>query len=40
MVTVPGLLPPGSKMLDTPGVPHAFQLASLLTANEVRASWR
>ncbi|GAB4820166.1 hypothetical protein N2152v2_007212 [Parachlorella kessleri] len=36
MVTVPGLLPPGSKMLDTPGVPHAFQLASLLTADEMR----
>ena len=35
MVTVPGLLPPGSKMIDTPGVPHPFQLASLLTADEV-----
>eukprot|EP00887_Chlorella_sp_A99_P007378 scaffold2.g7378.t1 len=33
---VRGLLPAGCKMLDTPGVPHAFQLASWLTAEEMR----
>ena len=26
MLRVPGLLPTGCKMLDTPGVPHAFQV--------------
>ena len=37
MVAVPGLLPTGSKMLDTPGVPHPYQIASQLSADEVRA---
>ncbi|KAL4448813.1 hypothetical protein ABPG77_007530 [Micractinium sp. CCAP 211/92] len=36
MVRVSGLLPTGCKMLDTPGVPHAFQLAKHLTAEEMR----
>ncbi|PSC71397.1 IMP dehydrogenase GMP reductase [Micractinium conductrix] len=36
MLRVPGLLPTGCKMLDTPGVPHAHQLASHLTADEMR----
>lgn len=36
MVRVSGLLPTGCKMLDTPGVPHAFQLAEHLTADEMR----
>lgn len=36
MLRVAGLLPSGCKMLDTPGVPHAHQLASHLTADEMR----
>ncbi|KAL4422880.1 hypothetical protein ABPG75_009077 [Micractinium tetrahymenae] len=36
MVRVGGLLPTGCKMLDTPGVPHAFQLAKHLSAEEMR----
>ena len=29
MLRVPGLLPTGCKMLDTPGVPHAYQVGVL-----------
>ena len=36
MLKVGGLLPPGCKLLDTPGVPHDYQLASLLTPEEMR----
>ena len=36
MLRVRGLLPAGCRMLDTPGVPHAFQLGSWLTAEEMR----
>lgn len=35
VVKVPGLMPPGCKMFDTPGVPHDFQLSSRLTPEEV-----
>lgn len=35
IVTVPGLLPTGSKLIDTPGVPHPYQMAPQLTAEEV-----
>lgn len=35
-VRVRGLLPSGCKMLDTPGVPHEFQLGTWLTAEEMR----
>lgn len=37
MVNVPGLLPQGSKLIDTPGVPHPYQIASQLSADEVRS---
>ena len=36
VVPVPSLLPTGCKMLDTPGVPHGYQLASHMTADEMR----
>lgn len=36
VVQVPGLLPKGCQMLDTPGVPHEYQLARYLSADEVR----
>jgi GTP-binding protein EngB required for normal cell division len=36
VVSVPSLLPKGCKMLDTPGVPHAFQLSAFMTPDEVR----
>ena len=38
MLRVTGLLPTGCKMLDTPGVPHSYQLASYLTGDEVHRS--
>jgi len=36
VVPVPSLLPRGCKMLDTPGVPHTYQLAAYMTPEEVR----
>lgn len=36
IVKVPGLLPKGCKMLDTPGVIHEYQLASYMTADEMK----
>lgn len=36
IVRVPSLLPTGCKMLDTPGVPHAHQLAKYMTADEMK----
>lgn len=39
VVAVPSLLPPGCKMLDTPGVPHAYQLSTYMTPDEVRNSF-
>ena len=36
LIPVPSLLPKGCKMLDTPGVPHEYQLAAYMTADEVR----
>lgn len=36
IVRVPGLLPRGCKMLDTPGVPHKHQISSILSAEEMR----
>jgi hypothetical protein len=36
VVPVPGLLRRGAALLDTPGVPHPYQLHSLLSADEAR----
>ena len=36
MVRVPGLLPRGCKMLDTPGVPHGHQIVSVLSSEEMK----
>eukprot|EP00951_Prasinocladus_malaysianus_P050113 scaffold677068_cov47-Prasinocladus_malaysianus.AAC.1 len=36
MVPVNGVMPAGCQMFDTPGVPHPFQLTSILTAEESR----
>ena len=36
LIPVPSLLPQGCKMMDTPGVPHAYQLASSMTAEEMK----
>jgi ribosome biogenesis GTPase A len=36
VVLVPGLLRRGAALLDTPGVPHPYQLHSLLSADEAR----
>ena len=36
VIPVPSLLPRGCKMLDTPGVPHEYQLAAYMTADEMR----
>lgn len=36
IVDVPGLVPKGCRMLDTPGVRHEYQLTSLLLPDEVK----
>ncbi|KAG7671412.1 hypothetical protein Ndes2526A_g02061 [Nannochloris sp. 'desiccata'] len=36
VIPVPSLLPQGCKMLDTPGVPHEYQLAAYMTADEMK----
>ena len=37
LINVPGLpLGPKNRAFDTPGVPHAYQLTSLLNAEEVK----
>lgn len=34
LLRVRGLMPPGSKLIDSPGVPHSHQLSSLLNSDE------
>jgi len=37
MIPINGIMPKGAQMFDTPGVPHPYQLTSILTAAEVRS---
>jgi ribosome biogenesis GTPase A len=36
VIPVPSLLPQGCKMLDTPGVPHEYQIAAYMTPDEMK----